>query len=109
MTQTPKVTEEKVYAKFVHFALSIMDPTGGAINIAHLASWNKVSKYQMRKIVHSLRDKGMVELKCFNIPSEDEVYPPYWAYVLTEKGRDTDYFRQESKKHDLILQECFGI
>lgn len=110
MTQTTvvKTTEEDVYVKFVHLALDFMNPIGGAINLKNLSSLLKTSKYQIRKHVHALRDKGMVELKCFYIPDEEELYPPYWGYRLTEKGRDTDYFRQENEKHDRILEECFG-
>lgn len=109
LTREEKVTEEDVYAKFVNLALNIMNPIGGAINIVNLSHLLKVSKYQTRKHVHALRDKGIVELKCFYIPDDEEIYPPYWGYVLTKKGRDTDYFRQENEKHERILEECFGI
>jgi hypothetical protein len=109
MTQTAEVTEEEVYASFVQSAMTIMDPTGGARNIDYLSHMHKISKYKARKLVHVLRDKGWVELKCFPNLCEDEFYPPYWAYVLTEKGRDTDHYRQESAKHHQILQACFGV
>lgn len=109
LTREEKVTEDEVYAKFVDLSLNIMNPIGGAINLVNLSWLLKTSKYQTRKHVHTLRDKGMVELKCFNIPYDEELYPPYWGYRLTEKGRDTDYFRQENEKHERILEKCFGI
>ncbi|MNM07331.1 hypothetical protein D3C81_173720 [compost metagenome] len=109
LTREEIITEEDIYAKFVHLSLDIMNPIHGAINIVNLAALSRASKYRTRKHVHALRDKGMVELKCFNIPSEDEIYPPYWGYVLTEKGKDTEYFRQEKEKDDQILKECFVL
>lgn len=102
------VTQDDVYKKLVSLALSLFNPIGGAINIVNLAYLMKTSKYQVKKHMHDLRDKGFVELKCINNWDEEENHPPYWGYVLTAKGRDTDYFKAKYEQEAKLIQECFG-
>ncbi|PLS19109.1 hypothetical protein CVD28_01495 [Bacillus sp. M6-12] len=104
-----KVTEEEVYQRLTGLALDVMNPIGGAITLVNLASLMKTSRYQVKKHMDNLKKKGMVELKCFNLSTEEELYPPYWGYLLTEKGRETDYFREREKREDEIFRECFGV
>jgi predicted ArsR family transcriptional regulator len=102
------VSEDDVYRKLVHLKLSLYQMVGGAINIKNLAYLLHTSEYQVRKHMRSLRDKGIVELKCFNIPDDEEIYPPYWGYVLTEKGCTTEYYLKADEEHNRIIVECFG-
>lgn len=102
------VSEDDVYRKLVHLKMNLFNPIGGAINIKNLANLLYTSEYQVRKHIHSLRDKGMVELKCFQIPDEEEMYPPYWGYTLTEKGCKTEYYAKANEEHNRIIVECFG-
>jgi hypothetical protein len=108
MTET--ITEDQVYRKFVNLCQDPFNPTGGAINIVNLASLLGLNKYKTRKLVHALRDKGLVVLKCFDLSSEDDdgPCPPYWGYVLTSEGRDTDYYREAGEEQRRIMVECFG-
>jgi DNA-binding transcriptional ArsR family regulator len=102
------VSEDDVYHQLVHLAVDIFNPIGGLINITNLARLLNTSKYQVRKHMHSLRDKGWVELKCVKIPDDEELYPPYWGYVLTLRGRDTKYYAAAYEKENRIINECFG-
>lgn len=102
------VSENDVYRKLVHLKLNLFNPVGGAINIKNLSSLLHTSTYQVRKHMRSLRDQGMVELKCMPIPYDEELYPPYWGYMLTEKGCQTDYYAKANTDHERIISEIFG-
>lgn len=101
------VSQEDVYKKLVSVALSLFNPIGGAINIVNIAYLLNTSKYQVKKHVGALKKQGIVELKCINNWDEEENHPPYWGYVLTAKGRETDYFKAEDKKEAELIQKCF--
>jgi Mn-dependent DtxR family transcriptional regulator len=103
-----KVTQEDVYQRMVRLSLDYMNPIGGAINLKTLAFMLQTSRYQVKKYMDELYQKGFVQLKSFNLSTEDELYPPYWGYLLTEKGKDTDYYREREKEEDKIFHECFN-
>lgn len=103
-----KVTRDDVYGILVSTALSLFNPIGGAINITNIAHLLETSKYQVKKYMDELKEQGMVELKCFNNWDEEENHPPYWGYVLTDKGRETKYFKDREEKDIRHMQECFA-
>lgn len=104
-----KITRQDVYEVLVSTSLDIMNPIGGIINLVDIAGFLKTSRYQVKKYIDEMKTEGMVELHSVSIPCEDEVYPPYWGYTLTERGKNTDYYKEQDKKHENILKECFGI
>ncbi|QOY37644.1 hypothetical protein AWH56_008705 [Anaerobacillus isosaccharinicus] len=102
-----KITQDDVYRKIVAISVNVMN-SFHAINISNLASLLGTSRYQVKKYIDELKNKGFVELKCFNLSTDEELYPPYWGYHLTEKGRDTDYYREQERQEEELIKECFG-
>lgn len=56
------------------------------INVKNIASLIGESDYKTRKAVKSLREKGLIELVCRSINTDEELFPPYWGYKPTKKG-----------------------
>ncbi|MGE5473152.1 MAG: hypothetical protein ACM3UU_02905 [Ignavibacteriales bacterium] len=107
-----KVTRDEVLRVFINASLDIMSPIGG-ISLVEVANYLKTSRYQVKKIVNELKKEELLELKCVNLSPDPEwddgVYPPYWGYCLTEKGKELDIYKVAEEKHNKILKECFGI
>jgi Mn-dependent DtxR family transcriptional regulator len=103
-----KITQEDVYKLLAHTSLDFMNPIQGAINLINISHLLTTSRYQVKKHIDNLKSKSFVELKCYNIHSEDEVIPPYWGYILTNKGKDTDLYREMEESTNRLLEECFG-
>lgn len=104
-----RITKDDVYALLVGTSLDFMNPIGGAISLVHLAKFLNTSRYQVKKYIDQLLEVGFVELKMFIIPDEEELYPPYWGYRLTEKGKETTYYKTRYDEHEKIFNECFNI
>jgi hypothetical protein len=103
-----KISEKEVFETLIQTNLDFMNPLDGAINLCNIAYLLKTSRYQVKKYIDSLKGKGITELKCINIYSDEEIYPPYWGYVLTEKGKQTTEYKKFQEKHLEIIKECFG-
>lgn len=106
-----KISKGDVYKRMVGISLNFMNPTGGAINIKNLAHLLNTSRYQVKKHIDELKKDELVELKCIAIPydeHESDPYPPYWGYVLTEKARQTEYYKEQEEKENQLIQEYFG-
>lgn len=103
-----KVTEEDVYRKMVSLAMDVMNPIGGAVSVRELSSMLKTSRYQTKKHIDALKNKEFVELRMFLLYSDDDYFPPYWGYLLTDKGRRTEYYLSKQKKTLKLMEECFG-
>lgn len=104
-----KVTKQDVYEVLVSVALDLSSHCGDPINVRNIASLLKTSRYQAKKYIDELKKDGLVKLTCFAIPSDDELYPPYWGYVLTQKGASTDYYKEAENRHLALLKECFCL
>lgn len=95
-----KVSRDDVYSRLIGLSFDWMNPMGGAINLVNLASLLQTSRYQVKKHIDELKRLRYVELKSFLIQDEDEIYPPYWGYVLTEEGRETDVYKKRLEEHE---------
>jgi hypothetical protein len=95
-----KITKDDVYRILVNVALDISSPVS-IINISNIASLLKTSRYQVKKYIDLMVKDGVAELKFEMIYDDEELYPPYWGYRLTPKGKDTDFYKNkdgENKK-----------
>lgn len=71
-----------------------------------ISNFSKVSLYKTRKILHKLKDKGLVEFERGYVPDrfsyegefEEEGFF-YCGWQLTEKGKDNDEYRKLKEKH----------
>lgn len=103
-----KITQDDVYKTLVSTSVDPMNPIGGIISLVNIASLLKTSRYQVKKYIDELKQIGFVELKSVDISTEDEAYPPYHGYTLTEKGKNTDYYKKQDDLQEQLLRECFG-
>lgn len=104
-----KITQEDLYKLLARLATDCMNPIGGTINLKNLAQLMKTSRYQVKKYMNELQEKEFVELVCLNLSDEEELYPPYWGYVLTAKGKDTDTFRKIEVEANKLFEAHFAI
>lgn len=105
--QYSKVTKEDVFNKLICAASDFLNPIRGTISLVELSHFLKTSRYQVKKHVNTLRSEGLIELKCIPNWDEEENYPPYWGYALTDKGRETEAFKNSLFERCKILEECF--
>jgi len=103
------ITQDDVYQQMATLAADAMNPIGGAVSLVELAFILKTSRYQVKKHMTALLLDDMVNLEHFNLSTEDDCSPPYWGYFLTEKGKDTDVYREALNKEEKLLMECFGV
>lgn len=104
-----KITQEELYDVLAELTTDCMNRFGGVINLKNLVHLMKTSRYQVKKYMDELKEKEFVELICLNQSDEYELYPPYWGYVLTTKGKDTDAFRKKEIEANKRMEECFAI
>ena len=100
-----KITKEDVLNILVKCAVDELKSGHGLMNVINIASLLKTSKYQVRKYTKELRNEGLIKLICEFFYSDEELYPPYWGYVLTEKGMKTDLFAKEKAKWEKWFAE----
>lgn len=103
-----KISQDHVFNILAGVAADALNPIQ-AMNIKDIMYSLNTSRYQVKKHMDNLKKNGLVELKCFNISPDDEIYPPYWGYQLTEKAKQTKAFEIIEKKSDEIFKDCFGI
>lgn len=100
-----KITEDDVFNVLVQTNSDFMNPIGSVINLVNIASLLHTSKYQVKKYMDQLNEKGLVELKMVENWEEEEHFPPYWGYTLTEAGKETDQFKHAVETKDSIFAE----
>ena len=103
-----KISKDDVYKVLVNVRIDISG--FNCINLVNIASFLDTSRYQVKKYIKELKNDGMVKLIYFSYIDYygEENIPPYWGYRLTEKGEDTDYFREAEKRELKLIEECFG-
>jgi len=66
--------------------------------------------YQLfKKPIDRMKKDGLVELVCLNVSPEDEIFPPYWGYQLTQKAQSIDSYKEIEQRSTELLKECFGL
>lgn len=83
----------------------------GIISPSNIASLLNTSRYQVDKHIKTLKQKRLLQYKSIMLSSEDDYYPPYNGYCLTETGRE--FYKKELKeisdKQCELIQKCFGL
>lgn len=76
-------------------------------NIAHLLN---TSRYQVDKYIKSLKNEGLLKYTSVNIGCEEELFPPYNGYKLSEKGTSVyaKELKESEEKEIRLIEECFG-
>jgi len=82
----------------------------GIIAPSNIASLLETSRYQVDKHIKSLKTKGLVQYKSIMLSAEDDYYPPYNGYCLTELGRKTfeKELKEISDRQCELIRQCFG-
>ena len=80
-----------------------------------IAESTGLSRYKTMKILHLLRDEGLIKNDCVGRPAvvshgeyeelECEAMPPLRGFSITKKGSETDIFKQESDAYYKSLAE----
>ncbi|WP_341877615.1 hypothetical protein [Defluviitalea saccharophila] len=109
MKKYKKISKEDVLKLLASIAADPLNPTGGIINIVNIAEVLKTSRYQVKKCINELKHAGVVELDHIDVSEEDEIYPPYWGYALTEKGKQHPVYKETKEKTMKIFKECFEL
>lgn len=109
MNKNNKISKDILLTKMISLAADPMNSIGGCINIINLSFSLKTSKYQVKKCMKELRDEGLVELKMINNWDEDENYPPYWGWALTNKGRELEEYKIKSEDNIKLMRMCFEV
>lgn len=102
-----ETTKDDVFGVLVSASCDVFNPVNGIINIVNVASILGTSKYQTRKHIKSLVAEGLVLLDMCTVPDEEECYPPYWGYTLTEKGKETEKYKQRMEQSIKLINEVF--
>ena len=104
-----KITEKDVVEVIMKTAhdwqgCGIISPS----NIAHLLN---TSRYQVNKYIRGLKNKGLIEYKSISIGDDEELFPPYNGYKLSEQG-EKEYSEELKKLREeelKIIEKCFGF
>ena len=93
--QNKHVTEYEVLNVFIDYSL---DCSESGMSVVYVADALGISRHRAKKLVDSLRSKGLLgllELCCVSTSGYgDPVSPPRWLYVLTEKAMHTDKYKK---------------
>lgn len=94
----------KIYSKYVskHEVLNVFISAAldnnnyeSMANVVYVAKVLRISRYTAKKLIDSLREEGLLELRCVSFSDSHDKYviPPYWGYSITEKVRDTNLYK----------------
>ena len=84
------------------------------ISATNMADFIDLSVYKIRKILHKLRDNGIVEFERRYVPDrisyEGELQEEgffYCGWKLTKIGKDTDAYRKIEKEYEELVEKMF--
>ncbi|NMA65157.1 MAG: hypothetical protein GX957_02810 [Clostridiaceae bacterium] len=90
--QNKHITEYEVFNVFIDCSL---DCSESGMNVVYVANTLRISRHHAKKLVDSLRSKGLIELYCVSTSADgNTVSPPRWLYTLTEKAMHTDKYKK---------------
>ncbi len=88
---------------------------GSVLSAKDIANATKMSKYKILKILHELRDEGLVERASQGCPAQIsygeitelicEAMPPLNGWALTPKGRETDIYKAVEDEYERGMKE----
>lgn len=103
-----KISKSDVYKLLIGFDLDYMNMGPNVINVVNIANILETSRYQVKKYINELLADGLIELKMEVFFDEEEgSSPPYWGYCLTNKGRQTQIFKEKKDKNEKLFNEIF--
>lgn len=89
------------------------------VTISDLVSMLKWTKYRARKALKELRELGLIEYTSVGCPAiasygeitelVEEAHPPINGYALTEKGFESELYKQKYAKWQKDLEEWAHI
>lgn len=90
--QNKHITEHEALNVFIDCPV---DCSKSGMSVVYVADALRISRHRAKKLVDSLRSKGLVELCCVSTSADgDTVNPPRWLYMLTEKAMHTDKYKK---------------
>lgn len=107
MEKYSKISKDDVYKLIIKIDIDFMNMGFNVINVVNMASALETSRYQIKKYIDVLLDDGLVELKMEVFSNEEEPFPPYWGYGLTDKGRQTQIFKELEEEQEKFYDEMF--
>lgn len=104
MTEKKAATENDVFREVCEFSVSIY-PHCQFVSVPKLARILKASKYQIRKHIKTLLDKGLIQL-CYDGGQDEDGYPHcYKGYGVTKKAEETEIYKKAYQKEtDEIIE-----
>ncbi len=111
------LSKEEIENKILRF-LSANDVScfncGYAIHSKNISEYLKISYEKVKKIMREMKKEGLVvyENKSYTI-CEDYEMQEYSSFrnvgwLLTDKARETEIWKEENEKEKKIFKECFG-
>ena len=99
---------EKIFRFLSNHATSATSWSGlplSASNISHLL---KISYYKCLKGLHELREQGLVRFERFrHYDDYAEEYHNLGGWVITDKGEQTDMYKEEDEKNVEMIKKSF--
>lgn len=101
-----QVTEDDVFREICSFSVAI-SPNPIFASVPHLATILETSKYQVRKHIKTLIDKGLIKLYYEGGQDEDGYPRCYKGYGTTQIAKQTDIYKEEYQKEIKSINEIF--
>lgn len=69
----------------------------------------KISRYKCLKYLHELREQGLVKVARYrHFDDYSEEYFLVCGWEITNKGKQTDIYREEKEKNDKIIEKFYS-
>lgn len=101
-----QVTEDDVFREICSLSVAI-SPNPTFASVPHLATILETSKYQVRKHIKTLIDKGLIKLYYEGGQDEDGYPRCYKGYGTTQIAKQTDIYKEEYQKEIKSINEIF--
>ena len=102
-----KISAEDVYRAFVGAEVCIMSDSG-LMPVRLVAERLKTSRYQAYKQIRELVRQGILKTEFEYFDTDDDYSLPYRGFVLTQKGRETDYYKEQAEREIEYINETFN-
>lgn len=102
-----KITERDIYEVLVEADVCVK-PYGYVTPVRLIAQRLKTSRYQVQKHLKELVKRGVAIADYECIYSEDETIPPCRGFALTDKGRETEYYKERQRQEHEYINELIN-
>ena len=104
----PEFSEEAVLYKMSRMHCDIMDGWRNIVSSTDLMRWFFVTRYQARKMLHSLEDQELIHKDEYSGMTDDGSVFCYHGYVISRKTKDSKIFRKAAYDEAKLAAECFS-